>query len=251
MIANYFVKQLCQKFQPGEHITREALYDFYSQFDPGLKTGTLGWRIYDLKKKNIITPIRKGVYALSGKPPFRPGISKKMQKVSNSIKKAFPGVNYNLWTTGWLNEFTLHQAINEMVILEVEKESMPSVFYHLKDKGFKNVFLKPERDLMEKYISEERESIVIKNTISRSPVHTIKKIPVPALEKILVDIFCDAVLLYIFGGNEMINIYNHALDKYSVNIAMMLNYAGRRRRKEPITAFMRENLNSSLAGLIK
>jgi predicted nucleotidyltransferase component of viral defense system len=73
---------------------------------------------------------------------------------------------------------------------------------------------------MEKYISEEVESIIIKPAISRSPVLSVNKTPVPALEKILVDIFCDTVLSYVFGGSEMVHIYKQAFDKYSVNISM-------------------------------
>ncbi len=251
MNTNFIIEKLTSRFQHGEHFTREELFDFYKRFEPDLKLGTFGWRIYDLKKKNIIESTRKGVYTISGKPHFIPEVNKKIQKINSFIKKNFIELNYNLWSTGWLKEFTVLQAANEMIILETEKDSMESVFYYLKDQPFKNIFLKPDKNLMGKYISEESEAIIIKPMISRSPVQPVKKISTATLEKILVDIFCDETIFYAYQGSEMINIYNHALKRYSINFSMLFNYARRRRRLEALKAFMQKHLSSSLQGLVK
>lgn len=127
-----------------------------------------------------------------------------IQKISHSFKSNFTGVTYNLWETRWLMEFTKHQAAVHMIILEADKGIIESIFYLLKDKGFKSVFLKPDRNLMEKYISEEYESIIVKPMISRSPIQKINKIPVATLEKILVDLFCDTGIFYPYKGVEMV-----------------------------------------------
>jgi hypothetical protein len=104
---------------------------------------------------------------------------------------------------------------------------------------------------MERYISEGDDAVVIKPAISRSPIQLVKKIPVPTLEKILVDIFCDETIFYFYKGTELINIYNYALKKYAINFTVLLNYAGRRKRSEALKIFMREHLQPSLKGLIK
>ena len=46
--------KLIQEFKDRGSFTREELFDFFRQFEPDLKEGTLAWRIYDLKNRNII-----------------------------------------------------------------------------------------------------------------------------------------------------------------------------------------------------
>jgi hypothetical protein len=246
MKNNYITKELIQHFKARDYFSREELYNFYKQFEPELNEHTFGWRIHNLKKKNIIKPLHKGIYTISSRPLFIPGISKNIQKISHRIKSNFTGINYNLWETRWLMEFTRHQAAINMIILEAEKDIIESIFYLLKDKGFKNVFLEPDRNLMEKYITEEHESILVKPMISRSPTLKINKIPVAALEKILVDLFCDTAIFYPYGGVELVNIYSHAFEFYAINFSKLFNYAGRRRRETQIKKFIMEHYDGVL-----
>jgi hypothetical protein len=249
MKNNYITKELVQHFQARDYFSREELYNFYKQFEPELNEHTFGWRIHNLKKKNIIKPLHKGIYTISSRHLFIPEISKKIQKISHSIKSNFTGVTYNLWETRWLMEFTRHQAAVHMIILEADKDIIESIFYLLKDKGFKNVFLKPDRNLMEKYISEENESILVKPMISRSPIQKINKIPVATLEKILVDLFCDTDIFYAYGGVEMVNIYSNAFKYYAINFSKLFTYARRRRREAQIKRFIMKHFNDVLKAM--
>jgi hypothetical protein len=246
MKNNYITKELVQHFHAHDYFSREELYNFYKQFEPGLNEHTFEWRIHSLKKKNIIKPLQKGIYTISSRPLFIPGISKNIQKISHRIKSNFTGVTYNLWETRWLMEFTRHQAAVQMIILEADKDIIESIFYLLKDKGFKNVFLRPDRNSMEKYITEEYESILVKPMTSRSPIQEINKIPVATLEKILVDLFCDTVIFYPYGGVELVNIYSHAFESYAINFSKLFTYARRRRREAQIKKFIMEHYNGVL-----
>ena len=51
----------------------------------------------------------------------------------------------------------------------------------------------------------------------------------------LVDVFCDDVILSAQQGSEMRTIFQEAMDKYTVNENRMIRYADRRRKKK---AFM-------------
>ncbi|WP_162418497.1 DUF6577 family protein [Cyclobacterium roseum] len=57
-----------------EDSTREDLFEFYRSFELDLKEGTFEWRIYDLKDKNIIRPLKSGLYVISYKPKYKPEI---------------------------------------------------------------------------------------------------------------------------------------------------------------------------------
>jgi len=60
-MSNILENKLIKEFQDKKYFTREELFDFYRYFEPDLKEGTFGWRIYNLKKRNIIKPLKRGL----------------------------------------------------------------------------------------------------------------------------------------------------------------------------------------------
>ncbi len=66
------VSRLREKFLNREVFTRGRIVSFFQEYEPDLKEGTFGWRIYDLKKKQIIKDVRKRIYILEYKQNFRP-----------------------------------------------------------------------------------------------------------------------------------------------------------------------------------
>ena len=63
--------RLIEAFKDRSSFNRDELYDFYLDFEPDLKENTFGWRIYDLKKKDIIKTIGRGLYVISYKPKYK------------------------------------------------------------------------------------------------------------------------------------------------------------------------------------
>ena len=65
----------------------------------------------------------------------------------------------------------------------------------------------------------------------------IKDIPVISIEKLLVDVFCDAEFNYL-EGSELSAIYDNAFYKYTINKNKLFRYAARKGKKEEISKFM-------------
>lgn len=243
--------KLIERFKNQEVFSREDLLRFYQVFEPDLKDGTFGWRIYELKRKHIIRDVKKGVYTLVEKQKFNPELDKMIIKIGKLLESSFDHQVYNIWSTAWLNEMTELQITSFMIILEVDKDSMQSVFFTLKDKGnFNNVYQKPDETVINTYISENSEPIIVKSMISRAPVTRIKKVVIPTIEKILVDLYCDEKLFFAFQGNQLIKIYESCLDKYNINYSRLLNYARRRKREEGIKEFLTTHLLDKIKGLL-
>ena len=95
--------KLIQEFKDRGSFTREELYDFFRDFEPDLKEGTLAWRIYNLKNKNIIKPLMRGLYSISYKPKYNPEISQELYKIASRISKQFEDIKYCLWETEWFS----------------------------------------------------------------------------------------------------------------------------------------------------
>lgn len=239
MTHNLLINKIKEHFSQIPSLTRDQLRNFYQQFDPDLKESTFNWRIYDLKRKHIIAPIEKNVYSLSPKPIFLPRPEKGLQKLYHKVKSEYPLAPCCVWSTRWLNDFTIHQSTRFLHLLEVERDLSESVFYTLKDNHFKNVFHDPDSRVMEKYVNDTVEAIIVKPLVTKSPVQTVGDVILPTLEKILVDVFCDSVLFDRFQGRELVNIYNHSFQHYQVNMTHLLEYARRRGRVQRIQQFLR------------
>jgi cellulose synthase/poly-beta-1,6-N-acetylglucosamine synthase-like glycosyltransferase len=173
---------------------------------------------------------------------FEPLLNEQMENLSAILSKDFTTLDNCIWTTEWLNEWTIHQSIQTYTIVEVEDSASESVFYHLRDRGFKNVFLKPDALLINRYVSEAENPIVIQKLILRSPLMSVKtnnnkSVVVPKLEKILVDVFCDDVLFATHKGLEQDLIFQRVLKQYAFDLKTFLAYAERRKRKTQIEQY--------------
>jgi len=225
-------------FADSRIITTADLYNSYKAVEPAIKKATVNWRIYELVKTGRLQRIGRGKYFLGTEVKYIPEISPKEIKISNLLKKEFPFINYCVWTSSYLNEFSQHMSAFQFIIVEVEKEALESVYFTLKD-NFNSTFKKPAKEIVEDFISNQPNSIVVKSFVSEAPLENIKNIPTSSLEKLLVDLYCDQNLFYFLQGNELLNIYKNAFDKYTINQSKLLRYADRRRKKKQIEEFIK------------
>ncbi len=243
--------RLIEEFKHRESFTRDELFDFFKYFEPDLKAGTFGWRIHDLKNKNIIKPLLRGLYTISGKSEYKPDISADLLKLTKKLNRRFEDVLYCIWETNWLNEFSQHQASKRILIIEVERDSLDSFFYELKENNRGEVYLTPDEKAINLYVAESLLPIVIKKLLTRSPLskraQNKLKFHTPLLEKILVDIFTDDKLFYYSQGSELIHIFENALKNYDINFTKLFSYAKRRERDKDLKDF----LNSNMPHLVK
>ena len=231
------------KFANVEVIKRKELYDFLqTNFFPNLKLSTFDWRIYELKNSNIIVPVKQGVYKLSSeKKVYHPTISNKQKRINRLINNNYKIIDYCSWNSNWLNDFSRHQAFSNTLIIDVERELKQSIFHLLTDNSFQNVYLEPDQKVIDTYISENKESIVIDSLISKSPIYQIARVPIPQIEKILVDLFCDDKILYAFKGEEQVTIFRNAFDEYKIDISRLINYSRRRKKESQLKEFLIQN----------
>ncbi|MCC5924933.1 MAG: hypothetical protein JJU41_00090 [Bacteroidetes bacterium] len=254
-MSNIIENKLIEEFMGRESFTRRDLFNFYRHFEPDLNEGTFGWRIYSLKNKNIIRSIKRGVYVISHKPKYQPELSQELIKLTKSVSEKFKDAKYCIWETGWLNEFSQHQASRKTVLFEVEKEFTESLYYELKDSSRRELFLNPDDKEIDFYIAESDYPVIIKKLITRSPVtkrtEKNKQIYIPQLEKILVDVFAESKLFYYLQGSEMIHIYENAINNYVINFTKLFSYAKRRDIELEIKQFMTTHIPHLVNNIIK
>jgi hypothetical protein len=211
--------------------------------------------LHDLQEEKVIKAIDKNTYQLvNDRLVFASNIDAFLQEICQNLLSKFELGEYCIWSSDWLNEFTVHQSMRNLILLEVEKEVAESVFYALKDMNYPNVFLllqKADEVMIERYVFEAQNPIVISKIITKSPIKRLNNgLALPKLEKILVDVFCDESLLIAYKGQEEKTIFRNVLKKYDISLKTMFAYARRRRKEEQLKAYLYQNFQSEIESLL-
>jgi len=186
----------------------------------------------------VLTRIGRGKFSLGNSKIFIPEINSKLKTINSKLKKEFPFLEICLWNTSSFNEFMVHQPGRFYILIEVEKDAAQSVFFFLKEAKY-SVFIDPTKDLIEKYLPDEKETLIVKPLVTEAPTQKIEGLNTTTIEKMLVDIFCDEVIFSTQQGAEKRTIFKEAFTKYTINQSKMLRYADRRRKKEELNQFVK------------
>ena len=185
---------------------------------------------------------------------FAPFLEAQLLDIQSVLSK-FDLMDTCIWSSAWLNEFTVHQIPRSFTLVEVEKDAAEVVFYHLQDCGYKAVFLlrtKNDETLLDRYIFGADNPIIIRKIITKSPTRTLFDAPrktnitIPRLEKILVDLYCDDNLFRAYKGTEQYHIFENAFTTYPLSIKTLLAYAQRRKKDVALRAYLNQYFQTEL-----
>ena len=191
-------------------------------------------------QNGILERIGKGIFRIGKNQTFLHEISYQQKTLYRKLHEKFPYSQFCVWNTNLLNEFSKHQSNTNFMLIEVEKDSIQAVFYNLKENR-NNIFLEPSNEVIENYLLQQKNPIIIKTLISEAPVQIVQNIPVPTIEKILVDLYCDSNLFFPYQGKELHTIFQEVFSKYTVNQSKILRYSSRRGRKKEIMEYLNMN----------
>jgi len=225
--------RLSQYFEGCESFTTNDMYGFFSQTQPDIKKATVNWRVYELVRQGFLKRIGRGMYALGQGNCFLPLPTKKQKNISSRIKKQFPLITFCCWHASALKEFFQHFAVYDFLLIETERETIDAVFHFIKETN-KNTFKEPSRDMMENFVFDGKDAVIVKSLISEAPLQDADSVTVPTIEKILVDLVADSETFFFLQGHEMLNVFESAMGKYTVNTDRLLRYAKRRNKKEEL-----------------
>lgn len=206
--------------------------------------------IHYLKKQGVITSVKRGIYQLSEKKEFQPVPDARIKKSTACLNQIFRKYRIASGQPNGFHPFMNLQPFRSFYILETEKDTVEPVFYLLKDNQI-NAFIQPDKDFTDKYIINSNKPVIVKPLISRSPSRTQEGIVMAAIEKILVDIYCEPDIFYAFQGKELRNIFNNAFRQYHINYSRLLNYYKRRKKDNSMVEYLLKNIENIPKNLLK
>lgn len=223
-----------------DHIySHKELIDLLKDENPQLAENTYQWTLNSLVRDGKILHSGYNAYSLAGdtRPAgYRPDYSDKANKLIRLIDKAYTYVRFTVFETVLLNEFLNHLISQNIIFLQVEKDSSIYIFRFLQEKGFDHVLYKPDKESFHLYW--EKDSIVVTDMISEAPLRNNISHEI-TLEKMLVDIYADKLISSTYSKAEYPDILRQADDKYMLDKARMLRYARRRNRHDEIEQMLK------------
>lgn len=186
-------------------------------------------QLYRLVKSNRLERVEHGVYRL---PPQEFPISDEILQLNKMLKKRYPFTNFCVWSSDIFMPFMHHIPNLNYVYIDVEREAMENVFHFLKEKLQKPVFLSPNKEEYQRYITGN-SAVIIRVLISEAPLQNIGDLSITTIEKILVDIIGD-IEFHFLQGAEISYFYHNVLDKHNINKKKLIRYATRRGRREQV-----------------
>ena len=176
-----------------------------------------------------------GLYSLPEKEKqsfiYKP--SEEELTIAEQIKKKFPFASFCVWKPSILVPYMRHIPALEMMFVDVERVAMESVFNFLQGNApTTSILLNPTAQECERYITTEK-LLIVRALVNEAPITMVNDIPVPTLEKILVDASGDKEMNFA-QGSELYTIFENAFSMHNVNRSRLLRYAARRNRKDNI-----------------
>lgn len=216
------------------------LEDYLRSVQLDVPTASLYYCLNSMIKRNCLARMTRGVYSVvSVRPEFKTAVTEEMTEAFSILHRALPFADFCLYMGTEITPFQHNMAANNILYVETQRDTCDSAFNILKDAG-KMVYIRPDKEMINRYVSLSESSVFVKPLISESPVRSLDGgMKAPTLEKLLVDINADDDFFYL-QGEEAFFIFRNAVERYGINEARLLRYARRRNLEHVIKGYMEE-----------
>lgn len=223
-VTRFTRKELLESFRMAGYMLSEA--SFYKKVEELVKSGQIirvGRNVYSLPDDKRMT--------------YEYKYSELAEEVAQEIAQQYPYVNFSIFEFVQLNDFVNHLIAHNVIFLSVEADIMDFVFETLRDKYPGKVLINPTVEIYHQYWSDNM--IVLGKLTTEAPKgqkaswHT-------RLEKMLVDIMAEPLLLASISRAEYPHIYEDAFDRYIVDENGLFRYATRRKVTKKIKELIRK-----------
>lgn len=198
-----------------------------------VERNTLSWHLSNLCKKGKLRRVGRGVYTLQPSNTFMVKANAKARSLYRSVSSQYPYADFCIYSANVITPLLHDMMPNNTLYVETNRDTIQSIFDMLLSKYKGRIFLAPTKEIATTYIDFSKKNIIVKPLITEAPLALDGKVPVPTLEKLLVDTRVDADFYYLHGY-ENLEMLRTAINHYDVNRNRLLRYADRRNVKDPI-----------------
>lgn len=188
-----------------------------------------------------IARIGRNAYCVAGDKTKKYGhmYSEHANELADRVQTEYPLVDFRIFELVQLNEFVNHQIAHNVLFLSVESDLGDFVFESIRDDYMGHILINPSVDTFNRYWTDNM--VVIEKMITESPKGS-GKIWHTDLEKMLVDIVSDKLILSCVSQGEYEGIFTQAFEDFFIDESQMFRYARRRNAAKRIMAYVDKSL---------
>ena len=161
----------------------------------------------------------------------------------NIIEENYPLLDFRIFELIQLNEFLNHQIAHNTTFIYVEEDLGAFVFDTLKEYYQGRLFINPTVEMYHQYWTEDM--VVILKMATEAPKGKSKKWET-CIEKMLVDIYCEKVLLTTYSVAEQKDVFANIFEHYIIDESKLFRYARRRGVDKTLKVFLQEESKINL-----
>ena len=199
----------------------------------GIERAKLSWYLGKLCRNGKLRRIGRGIYSLQSVNTFIVKANTKARTLYRSLSVQYPFADFCVYSANVITPLLHDMMPTNTLYIETNRDTVQSVFDMLSPKYMGRIFMAPTKEIATTYIDFGKENIIVKPLVTEAPLALDGKVPVPTLEKLLVDTRVDADFFYLHGY-ENLEMLRTAISHYDVNRNRLLRYADRRNAKESI-----------------
>ena len=187
-----------------------------------------------------------GLYQLStaAKPRYFLTLKPQTREMGVYLRLRYPLADFCIWDSSSVIPFMLHVPNINMVIVDVERYLEGSFPDALREKyPSLPVLPNPSREEFLKF-GNTSGCIVLHTLTTESPLDSFEGIPVPQMEKMLVDIVLNPEFDFL-QGSELSRVYREAFSSYDISRPRLLRYAQRRGCLDKIQQLIDRSTNTN------
>lgn len=179
-----------------------------------------------LKSNNVIKEIEKDKYIAVTKLIYKYKAKNTENEIYRMIKREYPKIDFIVWNTDILNEFTLHYVISNYIIVETEKVAIDLIVNLLKMDYLKKYTIITQDILNnnKELYSNTEDLIIVKPLHIKSPLRNENEKRYVTIEKIMLDLYVDKLYIQ-YQGKELETIYENIFEKYDIDFKRLIKYA--------------------------
>jgi hypothetical protein len=206
----------------------------YAHARIGVANATLSWYLHQLVREGKLCRVGRGLYRKVNQPVFTPHVTPSLQNLHATLRTNFPFSSFCLYEGQELQRFQHHLSPNQITYVETDRDAAESVSHFLQQQNYK-VYLRPTHEMLARFIPLSEPAIFVKPLVTEAPLQHVDGVPMPTLEKLLVDIRCDDDFFYL-QGYECLRMTESAYNLCPINRDKLLRYAARRHVKQELLA---------------
>ena len=225
--------------------TREDLRNAMHFSGSQISEASFKAKLQVLLRSKIIARVGRNAYCVpeDGVNMYHHEYSELAESVAKKITEEHPYLDFTVLEIVQLNEFVNHQFAHNIVFVSVEGDLCGFIFDALKRSYPGKVLVAPTTSIFHQYWYDDM--VVIVKLITEAPKHNTYPWST-RLEKLLVDIITDPLIMDSVSESEFPNIYAEAFRKYVIDESCLFRYAKRRGAENDILQLIRHRTDIQL-----